>query len=54
MESRLTRYRTNVVRLGVEPGSCTQKERIMTLGEEAETGEIVDGNRKFNVMLNSV
>lgn len=36
---RFTRYRTNLERLDVEPGSCTQKKRIMKLEEKAETGE---------------
>lgn len=54
VESRLTRYRTDLERPDVEPGSCTQKERIMKLEEKAETGEAVDRNRKFSVMLNNV
>lgn len=54
MESRLTRHRTDLERLGVEPGSCTRKKRIMKLAEKEETGETVDGNSKFSVMLNNV
>lgn len=54
MQSRFTRHKTNLVRLGVEPGSCTEKKRIVKLEKEVETGESVDGNRRFSVMLNNV